>query len=119
MPLDDYGVAADHWLDLEEFKGALPEPGTLPSMPRELRTFLDGWHGASPMPKLRLQPDSPSRRIGRDDPTVPRLYAGPHRLCWTAAPNGTSIHLLLLEHDERHGRWSCANRVKDLDLSLD
>ena len=119
IPLPEFGVAVDHWRNLDAFKRAVSKEkaAAIPGSPELLRRFLEEWHKASRMPKLDLVAERQRRWMGRDDPDVPRLEGGPHRLnYYTGAANGATAYLLLLEYDEHRNEWACANRVKGIDL---
>jgi hypothetical protein len=118
--LATFGIAHAHWLDLKRFMDALPEPGSLDSAPEQLRALLDQSHKNAPMLTLDMVPVNGLRQIGEDDPRVSNLRPGPHEIRYrTGAPNGTAIHLLLLEYSEARRQWLCANRVKGVSLSID
>jgi hypothetical protein len=122
IPLPEFGVAVDHWRNLDAFKRAVSKEkaAAIPGRPELLRRFLEEWHKASRMPKLDLVAERQRRWMGRDDPDVPRLEGGPHRLNYhTGAANGATVYLLLLEYDEHRNAWACANRVMGIDLDVE
>ena len=122
IPLPEFGVTVDHWRNFDAFKRAVSKEkaAAIPGTPELLRGLLEEWHKASRMPKLVLVAERQRRWMGRDDPNVPRLEGGPHRLHYhTGAANGATAYLLLLEYDEHRNEWACANRVEGIDLDVE
>jgi hypothetical protein len=118
--LATFGITRAHWLHLKRFMDALPEPGSVDSAPEQLQALLEQSHRNAPMLTLDIVPVDGLRQIGEDDPSVGLLRAGPHEIRYrTGAPNGTTVHLLLLEYNEARRQWLCANRVKGVGLSID